>query len=287
MNTHIRVLGPSADRTPHAAKPWFRELFCRRPLLCFFVLSSLFAWWPAPLYAAGWSPVPQVGFGPFFAALAVLGVTQGRAGVRSLLGSMVMWSVPIRAYVVALGLPVVITVGAIGANLLLGAEAPSAHVVGLWTQIPVSFVVVLLVPGWAGAWEEPGFRGFALEPHETPVGLPTAPPVLGVCWVGWHLPLFVAGDILWPDVLVIMGASVVLAAVYHVGRESVLVVMLMHATNNAVGGGYASRLFVGPDATRLNLLVALGWVVVAAAVIARGRNGTPRRGPGTRLHSGA
>jgi hypothetical protein len=55
----------------------------------------------------------------------------------------------------------------------------------------------------------------------------------------WHGPLFLAGQILWTDVLTIVAASVVIAAVFHSGRDSVLTAMLLHATNNAVGGSFA------------------------------------------------
>ena len=51
----------------------------------------------------------------------------------------------------------------------------------------------------------------------------------------WHLPLFLTGAILPTDVVVIMAVSMVIAAVYHSARDSVLIAMLLHATNNALG----------------------------------------------------
>lgn len=194
------------------------------------------------LYAVGAFPQPIAGFGPFLAALAVLGVTRGRTGVRALLRSMVTWRVPGRAYLVAVGLPVLLSgIAPISANLALGAQ-PSAEALAAWSAVPLTFLVVLLVPGLAGAWEEPGFRGYALSRLEAKYGAITGPLVLGLLWVVWHGPLFLIGEILWTDVFVVMAASVVIAFVFHAGRESVLVAMIFHAFNNAVGGQYASQI---------------------------------------------
>jgi membrane protease YdiL (CAAX protease family) len=239
----------------------------RWPLVSFFVLSCVLSWWPAVLYAMGASPQPIAGFGPFLAAVAVLGVTQGRAGVRALLRSMVRWRVPGRAYLLAIGLPLLLSgMAPIVANLALGAD-PSAGALAGWSAIPLTALVVLLIPGLGGAWEEPGFRGYALTRLEAKYGVMTGPLVLGLLWVVWHGPLFLTGQILWTDVLVVVAASVVIAFVFHAGRESVLVAMIFHAFNNAVGGQYASQIFHGADHTRQGMLTALAWCLVAAAVL--------------------
>ena len=57
------------------------------------------------------------------------------------------------------------------------------------------------------------------------------------------------------------------AATFHLGRESVLIAMVFHASNNAVGGSWSSELWDGSDQLHLNLLVAGLWVLVAAAVV--------------------
>jgi uncharacterized protein len=269
--TGITQLPGATDRTASVDHPaeggGVLGLVRRRPLVSFFVLACLLSWWPAALYAAGASPVPVAGFGPFLAALAVLGMTHGRSGVGALLRSMIQWRAPRRAYLLAIGLPLLLSGSAIVANLALGAADPSAGDLAAWTGIPVTALLVLLIPGVGGAWEEPGWRGFALPRLERHLGAIAGPLVLGVLWVLWHGPLFLAGQIHWTDVLVVTAASVVIAAVFHTARESVLVAMVMHATNNAVGGGYASQLFHGADQDRLGLLTAVAWWLVAAGVI--------------------
>ena len=89
----------------------------RRPLLSFFVLSCLFSWWPALLGGSG----GLAGFGPLVAALVVLGITRGRVGIKDLLVRMVRWRVAPRHYLIALGIPIVLTGGAVALTLATGA----------------------------------------------------------------------------------------------------------------------------------------------------------------------
>ena len=230
------------------------------------------------LGAAGVGGGGLAGFGPFLAAIVVLALTQGRTGVKDLIARMIRWRVAPRAYLAAVGIPVLITGAAIGLTLLLGGVTPSREALGAWTQIPVMLALMLVIPGMGGAWEEPGFRGYALGRLEERFGLSVAPLVLGVFWIVWHLPLFLAGIILWSDVITILAVSVVIAAVYHVGRESVLIAMLMHATNNTVGGEFARQLFSGADAAQLNLFVGAGWTLLAIVALVRQRLSRAARG---------
>jgi membrane protease YdiL (CAAX protease family) len=260
---------PAQDGAPAdaASRRSLSAAVARRPLLSFFVLACALSWWAWPLYVYGWLPQPIAAFGPFLAAIAVLSITEGWPGVTGLLRRMVQWRVPVRAYLFALGTPLLISGSAILLTLALGGQPPDGAQLALWSQIPVTLAIVMLVPGFGGAWEEPGWRGFALGRLEERFGLSAAPLLLGVFWVFWHLPLFLTGQILAPDVMVIIAASVVIASIFHAGRESVLIAMIWHATNNAVSGAYASQLFHGSDAIRLGLLTAAGWWLVAGAIL--------------------
>jgi len=255
--------------TPTTSRGRLTGAVRRAPLSSFLVLSCLLSWWPAALYAAGLSPLPIAGFGPFLAAVIVLGLTAGRPGITRLLRSMVAWRAPSRSYLAAIGLPLLVSGTAILANLALGAAQPGGAELDLWKQVPILLVVVLLVPGLGGAWEEPGWRGFALGRLEQRLGLMAGPLVLGLFWVLWHGPLFLVGQILWTDALMIPAVSIVIAAVFHSARDSVLIAMLMHATNNAIGGGFASQLFHGSDEVALGLLTAAFWWLLAGGIMTR------------------
>src|SRR5215216_4293091 len=73
------------------------SLFRRHPLISFFVLAYALSWWPSILYALDLSPQPVAGFGPFLAALVVLALAYGKAGIGGLLRRMVRWRVGLRA----------------------------------------------------------------------------------------------------------------------------------------------------------------------------------------------
>jgi uncharacterized protein len=134
----------------------------QRPLITFFVLAYALSWWPWIFYALDLAPQPIVGFGPFLAVVVVLGITDGKSAVVMLLRRMVQWRVGLRWYAVAFLLPVTIAVAAALLNLLSGAQAPSSIELGSWTSLFSTFLLLLLLPGIGGAWEEPGWRGYAL-----------------------------------------------------------------------------------------------------------------------------
>ncbi len=256
-----------------------RRVVRSNPLGAFWVLTGVFSWWAWPLYLAGWSPSPVVGFGPAVAAVAVLALTKGRGGLHRLWASMTRWRVGWRWYTFVLGIPVLISIVAATLNVAFGAETPSAEDLARWPDVLQVFVlyflweepVVLyfLVPGIGGTWEEPGFRGYAFPRLRERYSWMLAGGVLGCGWVVWHLPLLVHGIIYWPDVLLILAASMVFAWLVEATR-SVLLAMTLHTANNAVGVGFFIPMFTGDDAVRQSLLLALGWVVTAFLGTMRG-----------------
>jgi len=239
----------------------------RHPLITFFVLAYAFSWWPWILYAIDLSPQPVAGFGPFLAALVVLAITHGKSGIGGLLRRMVRWRVGLRWYAAALLLPVAITVAATSLNVLLGAQAPSSADLGGWTSLFATFAILLLVPGIGGAWEEPGWRGFAFPRLQTGRSALVASLILGVLIAGWHLPLMVTGEVHYSDIVSIMGATMVLNWVFNNANGSVLIIMLMHAMNNTISGSFVSAMFSEVDSVRQAWLSATLWCAMAVVVV--------------------
>ena len=94
----------------------------RRPLVAFFILAYALTWPLIRLVSV--SPLwgfPAL-FGPALAAIIVAALTDGRPGLRELLGRLVRRRVGARWYAVALGLPMVLALTAARLHLLLGAE---------------------------------------------------------------------------------------------------------------------------------------------------------------------
>jgi membrane protease YdiL (CAAX protease family) len=239
----------------------------RHPLVAFFVLSYALAWLAWPVWAFGLYPNPVFSFGPFLAALIVLAVTQGKSGLGGLLRRMVRWRVGPGWYAVALLVPVAITLAATGLNVLLGAQTPSSADLGGWTDLLPAFFLILLIPGLGGVWEEPGWRGYALPRLQIGRSALFASLILGVLIAGWHLPLMVVGQVHYSDILSIMGAVILFNWVFNNANGSVLIIMLMHATNNTISGGFFSPMFSGADSGRQGWLLAVVWCVAAIVVV--------------------
>ena len=96
----------------------------KHPLIAFFVLAYLLTWWIYPLLR--FSPllgIPGL-FGPALAAIIMAAVTGGKSGVKRLLSRVVLWRVGVRWYVIALGLPTVLSLAAAGVHYLFDGSRP-------------------------------------------------------------------------------------------------------------------------------------------------------------------
>jgi membrane protease YdiL (CAAX protease family) len=267
---------PQTDRARTPAGP---------RLLLFLLLAFVLSWWPWPLYLTGRFPLPIASFGPFLAAVIVLSVGRGRGTVRDLLRSMVRWRVSRVAWAFAVLTPVVLTSAALALNLLLGAEPVDGPSWYAAAELPVGFLAALLVPGFGGAWEEPGWRGYALPRFAKRWGWTRAAVTLGIVGAVWHLPLVLAGLDSWWDVPLLLGVNVVIAWIFRRSGGSVLLMMVLHATNNAFSGGFVTPMFDGADASREAALVALLWLAAAALVLARSGGRLRERDQGQRRAS--
>jgi membrane protease YdiL (CAAX protease family) len=239
----------------------------RHPLTTFFILAYALSWWAWIPYAVGAFPNPVASFGPFLAAVVVLAMTEGKAGLLGLFRRMVRWRVAPGWYALALLLPPVLAAAATMLNVLLGAEPPSAAELSAWTGLFSTFAIVLLIPGVGGAWEEPGWRGYALPRLQNGRSALVASLILAALVAGWHLPLMVAGQVHYSDIVLIVAGVIVFNWVFNNAKGSVLIIMLMHAANNAAAGSFFSPMFSGADSIRQSWLLALVWGVVAVLVI--------------------
>jgi membrane protease YdiL (CAAX protease family) len=239
----------------------------RHRLATFFILAYALSWWAWILYALGAFPNPIASFGPFLAAIVVLALTEGKAGLLGLLRRMVRWRVSPGWYVVALLLPAVLAAAATVLNVMLGAERPSAVELSGWTGLFATFAILLLIPGFGGAWEEPGWRGYALPRLQSGRSALVASLILGALIAGWHLPLMVAGQVAYSDIVLIFAGTIVFNWVFNNARGSVLIIMVMHAANNTISGSFFSPMFTGADSVRQSWMLALVWTVVAILVI--------------------
>lgn len=244
------------------------RLVRHHPLTSFFIVAYALSWWAWIFFAFGIFPTPIASFGPFLAALAVLALSEGKSGIVGLFRRMIRWRVALGWYAVALLLPAVLAAAATALNVLLGAQPPSSDELAGWPGILPGFALVLLIPGFGGAWEEPGWRGYAVPRLQRGRSALLASLILAALIAGWHLPLMIAEQIHYSDIVLIVAAVIVFNWVFNNANGSVLIVMLMHAANNAISGSFFSPMFSGADSVRQSWLLALVWSVVAILVIA-------------------
>jgi membrane protease YdiL (CAAX protease family) len=239
----------------------------RRPLSAFFVLSFALSWLPSLLYLFTRSGPTILSCGPALAAVVVLSLTSGKQGLKALFRSMLQWRVGLRWWAVAIFTPIVLSGLATVLNIAFGAPTPTADDLGSWTNIVPTALIILLVPVIGGAWEEPGWRGFAL-PRLLSSRSPLASSlILGTLWALWHLPVYFTGDQHWSDLLLVPIATSVFTWLFQNALGSLLIAMVFHAMNNAVSGECFSQMFDGNDSSRQSWMLVVVWSIAAALVL--------------------
>ena len=91
----------------------------RHPIITFFVLTYAISWGFLPFEAVRFMAV-----GPLIAALIVIPIAQGWAGLRELGSRMIRWRVRWYWYAVAIGLPLAVHLLTVGLNVAPGRAPP-------------------------------------------------------------------------------------------------------------------------------------------------------------------
>ena len=211
------------------------------------VLHRELQWWL-------WFMVPFAfvgGCGPSVAALIVAYQTEGRPGVRRLLGRLVLWRVHVFWYVAALLVPPLAT----ALSVLIADRGFSTlrhfDPVAVLAALPLAYALALPFGPFG---EELGWRGFALPRLLERFNPSLASIILGCLWTFWHVPmmLFMPGAAL-PDFMELSARSVAiyLAQITAITafmtflflrtRGSVLLAVLAHLAFNTA----ESVLFAG------------------------------------------
>src|SRR5688572_9970964 len=172
-------------------------------------------------------------YSPGIVAIALTAWTEGRAGLRALLGRILHVHVPARYYLFAVSYMAAMK---IAAALLHRAFLDAWPRFGTDDLLLLPAAIVFSTPFQAG--EEVGWRGYALPRLTARFGLAGASLVLGAIWAVWHLPQFfiAAADTyrqsfpVWA--MQVIALSVAFAWLYARSGGSLLLVMLLHAAIN-------------------------------------------------------
>jgi hypothetical protein len=234
----------------------------RYPIVSFMVLACVFGWSLFGLAALGVGSHPDnLPLGPVVAALIVTSV-QGREALRSWGRRLRRWAASPWLYAVAIGTPVLVLVADVLSNHLLGAPLPTAAQLADWPQIPINFLVMIVM---VGLGEEAGWTAFAAPVLMRRHGVFGAWAVLAPMRIFWHLPLLLSGDMSFP--IWLLGNAgfqmiVLLLMSWSSGAWSLAAVA--HAMQNAFGGAFLFTMFTGADLDRLGLLLGVGYGLAGA-----------------------
>ncbi|MBP1468296.1 CPBP family intramembrane metalloprotease [Candidatus Chloroploca sp. M-50] len=181
-------------------------------------------------------------------AWIVWNVFSRRRGVRDLLRTLAAWRAPPIWYLVALLLPVIISLLGLALLALLGQPLPpwprTEPMRELLPLLVTTFVATLLYGGPLG--EEAGWRGFALprlQAHHSPL---VASLLLSVVWGLWHVPLHLQGVYhgIFPDglpgillrIVITIPTTVLFTWFFNRTKGNLWLVVLLHtAVNNTAG----------------------------------------------------
>jgi uncharacterized protein len=290
-------MSAAAPVQPAAPQRGLKALLARYPLGSFFVMTYAFTWlvwspWVLGQDGAGLLPInisqtasgylnaTAILAGPSLSAFIMTVTTEGREGVRRLLGRLVLWRVGFRWYLFALiGVPLIMLVG----TMVYSMELPNLAALGGPSYLLgylASFALVTVLGG--PLLEEIGWRGFALPRMERLHGPLLASLILGVLWALWHLPEFLVpswaassggGSILSIILFIVFAitVTVVITWVFNNTRASVLLAILVHSSIDTFTIPLAAIFPAWAIASALPLTIGFGVVAVALIVLTRGR----------------
>ena len=290
-------MATAAPVQPAAPRRGIKALLARHPLVSFFVMAYAFTWlvwapWVLGEDGAGLLPInisqtasgylnaTAILAGPTLSAFIMTATTEGREGVRRLLGRLVLWRVGFRWYLFALlGVPLIMLVG----TMIYSGDLPNLGALGgpsyLLSYLGTYALVVVL---GGPLFEEIGWRGFALPRMERLHGPILASVILGVLWALWHLPEFLVptwaassggGGILGITLFIVTAVTftIVITWVFNNTRASVLLAILVHTSIDAFTVPLGEIFPARAVSSALPFIIGFGAVGVVLIVVTRGR----------------
>ena len=241
------------------------------PVVAFFILTYILSWGVGLLTDAVWEATQSVlltlpflilSLAPLSAVLIVSASIGGKGAILDLLRKLTTWRVGWRWYLLALFLQPALNLAAIYLNVLLGAPAPTAAAFGTWSALLGAFALRLVNPLDGPMLEELGWRGFAqprLQQRFSPL---TANLILAALVTLWHLRLIPTGDYAWIYIPGTMAVTLIYGWVYNATGGSVLLTLIMHATEPLLWVSFTSV-----EETQAMGIRVLIYVVTAAVVM--------------------
>jgi uncharacterized protein len=284
--SYSTVTPGNTTRASAASSSGYRGLIRRRPMTAYLVLAFTGLWLsllPVILFDAPYRLFSAIGaiLGLGLPAFLVTAVTDGRAGVRELLGRTVRWRVDVRWYALAvLGTPA--TMFLIGTAV--AGTAPLDALTARWSLLVTVFVPQLLVAIFTTQiFEELGWTGLVQHKLQDRHGALRAALLVVAPFTLIHFPTYLIGapvtgaavvralTMLIPVAIFGIFFRVLIAWLYNGSGRSVFVAALVHAVFNTAGDSKFAPQFFPPTAAMWLPLAAVVVLGLLAAVLTKGR----------------
>ena len=232
----------------------------RHPVVTFFLLA----------YALSWGAIPWQSFfapGVLVAAVVVVSVTEGVAGLRSMGSRLIRWRVSWIWYVIAVAVPLSVKFAAIALNTASGAPVPDIAEFSVWYSLPMAIAMNIVSPLNAQLPEEASFRGWAQPTLQSTRTALAATVLMAIGVTIWHLPLFVMPQFGSSPIEALATIAVTFwyAWLFNHASGSALLTLIAHATEGAVE---TSTLWqASADTTRMTWFYTLVWCSVAVGLL--------------------
>lgn len=268
------------------------------PVLTYFVLTFALSWGSillvvGPGFSLGSTAIPPerlpfvylaMLIGPSVAGILSTGLVAGGAGLRQLLSRLVKWRVGGRWYAVALLTTLVVLMAVLLAlSLFSRTFLPAIFTADDKASLLLTSLAVGLLVGFC---EELGWTGFAIPRLQQQYGVLTTGLIVGLVWGAWHFLVF------WESTTfsTTFGLALLLARLFswlppyrvlmvwvYDQTESLLVVMLMHATLVAAQFTLFPMTLAGMTAlTAILTWAVVLWIAVAGVAVVNRRQNTRR-----------
>ncbi len=225
---------------------------------------------------AGGSPLNMLAvWAPALSAILLLRMLKGKGGPQTLFRLIRRWRVGIQWYLFILLYPAVIWFLARAIDTVLGQSFE--FTIPILTYFPPEqayMVIVALVFAFPNALgEELGWRGFALPRLQAKYNALVSSIMLGLFWAVWHIPMWIANNIMGLDLLK-LGVSTTTCAiiftwVYNNTGGSLLLAWLFHASLTITGCFLQTSLTLTDD--------ILKWGVIILIVVTAGSSHLSRK----------
>jgi membrane protease YdiL (CAAX protease family) len=272
------------------------SLLARYPLTVYFIIAFAGTWIVWSLFVLSQNGARLMRFrspmsfmaimflgqisGPTLAAFVMTGVTEGKAGLRRLIGRIFEWRVGIKWYLfVLIGIPAIMSLGTIVLPGIWPSFKPFDNPISELVSYLLFYIYPVLLIG-GPLFEEIGWRGFALPHLQERYGPIAASVILGILWGLWHLPHWFSGQWTVPSILNmaffvfwITAMTFIMTWVFNNTKGSALIAILAHASMDAFPNAILWPHF--PAAAKITdhhllygyLGLALGYGVMALLII--------------------